>query len=171
MTNNAHGILLSHPAVLWTDLGLRALDMTLSSSHNICDGVDRLTRAAAVDRAIIKGAARSSAEPADSAGAAAPLGMAAATAILSRSGFDLLTQGWLQWMTTFGTVLCSAPAGPDRDAPIPWAGGRGQQAAADKPVMRVDSEISLRKRRRQPAENRSPEHTLGGAPCDDLAKG
>ena len=32
---------LFNPMMLWTDMGRRALEMTLSSSQNIGDGIDR----------------------------------------------------------------------------------------------------------------------------------
>ena len=35
---------LFNPMMLWTDMGRRALEMTLSSSQNIGDGIDRLSR-------------------------------------------------------------------------------------------------------------------------------
>ena len=86
--------------MIWTDLGLRALDMTVSSTQNVGERVDRLTRAGL--------------EPAENA-ASAPTDLASETvsvtsngvalaADLQRTTFDMLTQAWVQWMSTLGRM-------------------------------------------------------------------
>jgi hypothetical protein len=90
---------LLNPMMAWSDLGLRALDMTVASTQNITESVDRLTRAGA------------GAEPADGAASSfavqrqADLAIPSAVTLsadLQRSTFDLILQGWLQWMNTMG---------------------------------------------------------------------
>jgi hypothetical protein len=98
---------LFNPLLAWADLSMRATEMTLSSSQNIGDAVDRMTRAGA------------SVEPSDitAATAAAPhVPRAALPATLGQVGnlhrtlFDLATEGWVRWMSAWGTVA-SLPAG------------------------------------------------------------
>lgn len=90
-----------NPLQLWTDLGLRAADMTLASSQNLSDGVDRLARAGASDE-VIDGR---SAEAA--AALVTPLGVDL-PARLHRTAFELLTNSWVQWMSTLGSVASFA---------------------------------------------------------------
>ena len=95
MTNNLIRSISLNPMVFWADLGLRALDMTLSSSHSYRDGVDRLTRAAASNRAVIDGTAWSVVSPSP------PVGE---NSSVKHSSPGLVMQGWLQWLSTLGTV-------------------------------------------------------------------
>jgi hypothetical protein len=92
------------PLTLWTDLGMRALDMTLSSTQNIGEGVDRLARAAASVEADGDSAATSG----GSDGAASAASPVLALAKVQRTSFDMMMNGWLQWMSTLGTVASLA---------------------------------------------------------------
>ena len=75
---------LFNPMMLWTDIGRRALEMTLSSSQNIGDGIDRET---------------ASQEP-----------LSALPVFpnpnlfwqMQRATIELMTQGWQQWMNAIG---------------------------------------------------------------------
>ena len=97
---------LFNPMMLWTDMGMRALEMTLSSSQNVSEGLDRLTRAgASTDVAEIPEVphvpVEEMARPAWAAGSAG-LQLAAQ---MQRTTFELMTQGWQQWMNAFGTLF------------------------------------------------------------------
>ncbi len=94
---------LLNPMMVWSDLGLRALDMTVSSSQNITESVDRLTRASAEP---IEDLASSSAVSRQS-DFAIPSAVAL-SADLQRSTFDLMMQGWMQWVSTIGTFASIA---------------------------------------------------------------
>jgi hypothetical protein len=88
--------------MLWTDMGMRALEMTLSSSQNIGDGIDRLSRAGASPEASEAAVPHRHNQP----GAPARLACISRPEPLlqmQRTTFDLMTQGWQQWMNTFGT--------------------------------------------------------------------
>lgn len=100
MANDRSNPNLFNPVFAWADLGMRAAEMTLASSQNINDVVDRLTRAGASADTLETGSTRS-----------------AATQVtmgpfenLQRSVFELVTEGWLRWMSALGT-LASMPAG------------------------------------------------------------
>ena len=97
---------LFNPLMLWTDLGMRALEMTLSSSQNIGEGLDRLTRAGGEAS---EEAATAVATRGQSGALAATPGLALA-AQMQRTTFDLMTQAWQQWMNTLG-ALASFGAG------------------------------------------------------------
>lgn len=77
MTNHLHDAFASNPMIMMADLGLRALDMTMSSSHRLCDGIDQLTRAAANQPA------RRRPVPHD---------------------MDVVTQAWVNWFEAAGAV-------------------------------------------------------------------
>lgn len=97
---------LWNPMAFLTDLGMRALDMTMSSSQSISEGVDRFARAGASVEAAESAAADSAVRQSASA---ASSGVALA-ADLQRSTFDLMTRAWLQWMSALGS-LASLGAG------------------------------------------------------------
>jgi hypothetical protein len=103
---------LLNPMVVWSDLGLRALDMTVSSSQNISESVDRLTRAGASVEPVP--AVASTSMVSRQSEFAIPSGVAL-SADLQRSALDLMMQGWMQgwqqWMSALGT-LASIAAGP-----------------------------------------------------------
>jgi hypothetical protein len=98
---------LFNPFLAWADLGLRAAEMTLASSQNIGDAVDRITRAGAgvQPEEII---AQPSAPPRPRR-AAPPAAFADVTS-LQRTMFELFTENWVRWMSAWGT-LAALPAG------------------------------------------------------------
>lgn len=94
---------LFNPMMLWTDLGMRALEMTVSSTQNIGEGLDRLTRAGATPQDSPVAAESSVARAADTPAMAASPGLAL-VAQMQRTTFDLMTQAWRQWMNTFSML-------------------------------------------------------------------
>lgn len=91
---------LMNPMLLWTDLGLRALEMTVNSTQNVSEGVDRMARA---------GASVEVSEIADRdssvtrwAASAVPSATALATD-LQRSALDMVLRGWVQFISTLGS--------------------------------------------------------------------
>jgi hypothetical protein len=107
MANDPNSSNFMNPMMLWTDMSLRALDRTMSTSQTITEGVDRFARAGA---------------SVDTAQAAVPMQQATelvessseSLASLQRSTFDLMAQSWVQWMSTFGS-LASLVAGVGRN--------------------------------------------------------
>lgn len=77
MTHPIHPAYASNPMIMMADLGLRALDMTMSSSHRLCDGIDQLTRAAASQPARRR-----------------PI----------PHNVDVVTQAWVNWFEAAGAV-------------------------------------------------------------------
>ena len=75
---------LFNPMMLWTDMGRRALEMTLSSSQNIGDGIDRETI---------------SQEPSPALPVFPDLNLFWQ---MQRATIELMTQGWQQWMNAIG---------------------------------------------------------------------
>lgn len=105
MANNPDPSNLWNPVALWTDIGLRALDMTVNSSQSISESVDRFTRAgASVEASEV--AASSAAVPRQAASAASS-GVALATD-LQRSAFDLMVRGWVQSISALGDMVSLA---------------------------------------------------------------
>lgn len=108
MANNLDSTNLFNPVMLWTDVGMRALEMTLSSSQNIGEGLDRLARAGAdasvetIEAAELPRALRS-----DKLEASSPLALVAQ---MQQATFELMTNAWQQWMNTFA-ALASMGAG------------------------------------------------------------
>jgi hypothetical protein len=96
---------LLNPMMVWTDLGLRALDMTVSSTQNITESVDRLTRADASVEPVEDVA--SSSRVSRRSDFAIPSAVALSTD-LQRATFDMMMQVWLQWMSTIGTFASTA---------------------------------------------------------------
>jgi len=95
---------LFNPMMFWTDMGMRALEKTLSSSQNISDGIDRLSRAGAspeASEAVVAPIATASQEPAPAFPAIPDLNLFLQ---MQRTTVDLMTQGWQQWMNMFGTL-------------------------------------------------------------------
>ena len=86
--------------MIWTDLGLRALDMTVSSTQNVSERVDRLTRAGLEPA---EDAAATSTDLASETVSVTSNGVALA-ADLQRATFDMLTQAWVQWISTLGRL-------------------------------------------------------------------
>ena len=102
MATNLDSPNLFNPLMIWADMGLRALEMTLSSSQNLGDRLDRLTRATA-NAEVQETAHLASAGGTDRSGLASNPGLALATQ-MQRAGLELMTQAWQQWMSTLGTL-------------------------------------------------------------------
>jgi hypothetical protein len=98
---------LFNPLLAWADFGMRAAEMTVASSQNIGDAVDRITRAGASVDAPQTGAPSDPMPRAQRAALPATLGQ---LGDLQRTLFELATQGWVRWMSALGT-LASVPAG------------------------------------------------------------
>jgi hypothetical protein len=97
------------PIMLWTDMGMRALEMTLSSSQNIGEGIDRLARASGnAGPDVVENAAEAVPRLQEQTGQnspALPLTSGLQLAMqMQRATLDLMTQGWQQWMNTLGTL-------------------------------------------------------------------
>jgi hypothetical protein len=111
--------LFNNPMAFWTDLGLRGLEMTLSSTQNISEGVDRLTRAGA-------SAAASEQVESPSAAASEPVGSMTSSGLelaaqMQKTTFDLMTRVWRQWMSAFGTLASLGSRGSETLArQNPW---------------------------------------------------
>jgi hypothetical protein len=94
---------LFNPMMFWTDLGMRAVEMTLSSSQNIGEGIDRVSRANASEAPIET--IRRELAPVLPAFPDLDLFWQ-----MPRFPPELMIQGWQQWMNTFGP-LASLGAG------------------------------------------------------------
>lgn len=171
MASNFDPSTLMNPVALWTDLGLRAIEMAVSSTQSISEGVDRFARAGASVEAA-EDAASSSAVSRRTA-AATSSGVALA-ADLQRSTFDLLTRGWLQWMSALGSVASlaasiapggrwmrqSVPLEAMRKALLPagWADRAGTQPQPGSASRQHEGQ-----RREVHAESGAMEHALASA--------
>jgi hypothetical protein len=114
MANDLNQSLFFNPMALWTDLGMRALDTTVSTTQEISDRVDRVTRAAA--NAQVPEPAVSISAVSDRSASAVSSGLEMA-ANLQRSTFDLMTRGWLQWISALGNLASLAvDLGPGRSS-------------------------------------------------------
>jgi hypothetical protein len=123
---------LFNPMMLWTDMGMRALEMTLSSSQNISEGIDRLSRAGAspeASEAVVAPIDTISQEPAPTLPAFPDLNLFWQ---MQRAAFDLMTQGWQQWMNTFGTLASLG------------AGHTFAESARQNPMLNAMQEMLLR---------------------------
>jgi len=102
---------LLNPMMVWSDLGLRALDMTLSSSQDIGENIERLTRASASASVEPVQDVVSRSTASHQSDFAIPSGVAL-SADLQRSALDLMMQGWMhgwtQWMSTLGSFASLA---------------------------------------------------------------
>jgi hypothetical protein len=98
---------LFNPILAWFDWGLRAAEISVASSQNINDAVDRITRAGASVESDETGATRFVAWDAPVARVPATLGR---VGDFHRRVFDLTTETWVRWMSALGTVA-SLPAG------------------------------------------------------------
>lgn len=120
MPNDISPANIFNPMLVWADLGLRAADMTLASSQNFSDGVDRLARAG--DDSI-------EARSVDAAAAfVTPLGVDL-PARLHRTAFEMFTNGWVQWMSSLGSVASFAAGLGQR------AGGRSDSVEAFRAAL------------------------------------
>lgn len=106
---------LFNPMAFWTDVSLNALDRTLASTQNISDGVDRLARAgasASVEKVTQHSAGRSATR--DVADMPTDMGLGLALR-MQRTTFELMIQGWQQWMAAFGTLASLGAGSTFRD--------------------------------------------------------
>lgn len=101
---------LFNPVMLWADMGLRALEMSVASTQTMGDSLDRVARASAGADVEVIGGEPASVASAPGPAAAAGSGLALATQV-QRSAFELLTQNWVQCMSTLGTIASLAAAG------------------------------------------------------------
>jgi len=119
---------LFNPMMLWTDMGMRALEMTLSSSQNISEGIDRLSRAGAspeTSEAVVAPAQ----EPAPAWPALPDPNLFWQ---MQRSTIELISQGWQQWMNTLGTLASFG------------AGRSFAETARQNPMLNAMQEMLLR---------------------------
>jgi hypothetical protein len=167
MASNPDPSNLWNPVALWTDFGLRALDMTVNSTQSISESVDRFTRAGASVEA--SEAAASSAAVPRRAASAASSGVALA-ADLQRSAFDLVMRGWVQSMSILGEVA-SFTAGlvsPGFTRPLEAMGRTLLPVGwGETPATRTRSGSSSRQqsgqRRESHAESESIHHAFASA--------
>ena len=142
MATNLDSPKIFNPMMLWTDLGLRALETTLASSQNVSDGLDRLTRAGA------NADATEQAESSDNT-TSMPDGQVALPGLelagqMQRATFELMTQAWQQWLSTLGT-LASLGAGRSFNETVtsqnPWLNAmrQGLQTVSTAPAAVADS--------------------------------
>jgi hypothetical protein len=123
---------LFNPMMFWTDLGMRALETTLSSSQNIGDGIDRLSRANASPEASETAVApleTISEEPAPALPAFPDLSLFWQ---MQRFTMELMTQGWQQWMNTLGSLASLG------------AGRSFADTARQNPMLNAMQEVLLR---------------------------
>lgn len=168
MTSKTDSPGLFDPIAYWTDLGLRGLEMTLSSAQSIGEGVERLTRAGASAAASeqVESPAASAAHPAVSAFELATQ--------LQRTTFDLMERVWQQWMSAFGTLTALGVRGASEDAawPSPWmsvmpdgfrpgsrrrhSAGRGRERARLEMDHALAKDESSRRARASHTRSKSP---------------
>jgi hypothetical protein len=123
---------LFNPMMLWTEMGRRALEMTLPSSQNIGDGIDWLSRANASPEAsetAVASLETISQEPAPGLPVFPDLNLFWQ---MQRTTIELMTQGWQQWMYALGTL---APLG---------AGRAFAETARLNPMLNAMQEVLLR---------------------------
>jgi hypothetical protein len=123
---------LFNPMMLWTDLGMRAWETTLSSSQNIHDGIDRLSRANASPEASETAVAPIEAiseEPAPPWPTFPDLSLFWQ---MQRFTMELMTQGWQQWMNTLGSLASLG------------AGRSFAETARQNPMLNAMQEVLLR---------------------------
>jgi len=107
MTNDRSASSLFSPILAWFDLGMRAAEMTVASSQNINDAVDRITRAGASVESDENGTISTVAWDAPAARVPATLG---SVGDFHRRVFEFTTETWVRWMSALGTVA-ALPAG------------------------------------------------------------
>lgn len=179
MPNDLNPPNLFNPMMLWTDLGMRALEMTLSSSQNISEGLDRLTRATATPED-----SPASAETSGGRADRQPLNAASGLAFsaeMQRATFDLMTQAWQQWMKTIG-MLVSMGSGRGfseaaaRQAPLLKTMQEGFAAAANAGSRAIAQASPARSERQQGGRQRERgvhdmEHAFGAAETKRRSRG
>jgi hypothetical protein len=154
---------LFNPMMLWTDLGMRALEMTLSSSQNIGDGIDRLSRASASPEASETAVAPIETISQESSPAFPVFPDLNLFLQMQRSILELMTQAWQQWMNTFATLASFG------------AGRSFAETARENPMLNAMQEILLRNteetaatRARQSASSGSPAGRKRERHADDI---
>jgi hypothetical protein len=122
---------LFNSMMLWTDMGMRALETTLSSSQKISDGLDRLGRANASPEASETAVPIEtiSEEPAPVLPAYPDLSLFWQ---MQRFTMELMTQGWQQWMNTLGSLASLG------------AGRSFAETARQNPMLNAMQEVLLR---------------------------
>jgi hypothetical protein len=158
---------LFSPMAFWTDLGLRGLEMTLSSTQNISEGVDRLTRAGASAAASEQMASpiTASSEPVRSL-TSSGLELAAK---MQKTTFDLMTRVWQQWMSAFGTLATVGSRGSETWArQNPWL---SVMPDGLQPGGEADIGHSADGSRRHPGGSRRKHHADSGAMEHAIASG
>jgi hypothetical protein len=124
---------LFNPMMLWTDLGMRAWETTLSSSQNISDGIDRLSRAGASPEASETAVApieTISEEPAPALPAIPDLSVFWQ---MQRFTMELMAQGWQQWINTLGSLA------------LLGAGRTFAETARQNPMLNAMQEVLLQR--------------------------
>jgi hypothetical protein len=180
MPNDLNPPNLFNPMMLWTDLGMRALEMTVSSSQNISEGLDRLTRATATPEDSPVSAEASSARTDRRQPVTASSGLAF-SAEMQRATFDLMTQAWQQWMKTVG-MLVSMGAGHGfgeavaRQVPLLKTMQEGLEAAANAGRRTITQSSPARSERQQSGRQRERgvhdmEHAFGAAETKRRSRG
>jgi hypothetical protein len=167
MANDPSPSNLFNPLLAWADLSLRAAEMTMASSQNINDAVDRIARAGAGASVESPGfaAGASTAGDAPSTALSAPLGP---VGNWQRTVFELIAQGWVRWMSGLGT-LAALPAGvglartvANRDNPLEAVrsslrpAGWGEKPATERQV----GSLTYPSRRRQADATGDLQHAL-----------
>jgi len=123
---------LFNPIMLWTDLGMRAWETTLSSSQNINDGIDRLSRANASPEASETAVAPIDTISEESAPAWPAFPDLSLFWQTQRFTMELMTQGWQQWMNTLGSLASLG------------AGRSFAETARQNPMLNAMQEVLLR---------------------------
>jgi hypothetical protein len=95
---------LFNPMMLWTDLGMRAMEMTLSSSQKMADGIDRVSRANASPQASETARARIETIRQEPAPALPAFPDPDLFWQMQRFTTEWMIQGWQQWMNAFGSL-------------------------------------------------------------------
>ena len=156
----------------WADFSLRALEMTLSSSQDIGERMERLTRAGASEEATetvvhaMHGPAALSQSP------AAAASRVALASDLQRSTFDLMSQGWVQWMSMLGSFASLATGlafgqGGSRPSlalnPLGLLTAGGAWAPETPSRSESSSRAQIGRRQGTDAQRRSAEHAHASA--------
>jgi hypothetical protein len=132
MDNDIETPNLFNAMMLWTDLGRRAWETTMSSSQNMSDGIDRLSRANAspeVSETAVAPIETTSEEPAPALPAFPDLNLFWQT---QRFTMELITQGWQQWMNTLASLASLG------------AGRTFAETALPNPMLNAMQEVLLR---------------------------
>lgn len=159
MANETTSSNLFNPMMLWADMGLRALEMSVSSTQNMGDSLDRVARAGA--SAEVTDSIVSDPPTGEESARAASSGLALATS-MQRSTYELMTQNWLQWMSALGSVASLAAGGKGAGEALRW----GLQPAGGLTATPAQPGSSTRPQggsRESHAETASKEHALASA--------